>query len=206
MKKLILCCLFGSCFADGISSLNLFLQAKSNNISANFTQTVIGHKKNQISTGTMNISRPNKFRWQYNSQGSNVGQEIISDGKKVYIVDKELEQVTYKDLGKILDKSPAMILAGSNDIKQFYKIKNKPDANNLEWVELTPKVQNDNNGFQQVAMGFDKTTHNLMQMKFNDNFGGRSQVEFNNLKTERKYKDIDFKYTVPKGYDVVDGN
>ncbi|MBY0379616.1 MAG: outer membrane lipoprotein chaperone LolA [Burkholderiales bacterium] len=206
MRKLILYCLFGNCFADGISSLDLFLQAKSNNMSASFIQTVIGHKKNQVSTGTMNISRPNKFRWRYNNQGNNIGQEIISDGKKVYIVDKELEQVTYKDLGKTLDKSPAMILAGSNAIKNFYNIKNKADANNLEWVELTPKIQNDNNGFQLVAMGFNKTSHNLIQMKFTDNFGGHSQVDFSNLKTDIKYKDNEFKYIVPKGYDILNGN
>lgn len=206
MRKFILVCMFSSCFADGITSLNQFLLTKNNTISAKFKQVVFGYKKNQVSTGTMQVSRPNKFKWQYDNQGNNVGQEIISDGKKVFIIDKELEQVTYKDLGQTLDKSPAMLLAGSNDIKKYYVVINKPDASGLEWVELIPKGSNSNNGFQSVGMGFDKTTHVLSQMKFADNFGGHSQVDFYNLKFGIRFKEGEFKFVVPTGYDVVNGN
>lgn len=196
--------LAGSCFADGVSALNQFLKIK--NISANFKQTIFGHKKNQVSTGIMKISRPNRFKWQYDSQGNNVGQQIISDGKKVFIVDKELEQVTYKNLGQTLNKSPAMVLAGDNDIKKFYNVKNVVTNDGIDWVSLTPKVANDNNGFQEVLMGFNKTTHDLASMKFTDNFGGKSQINFTQLKVEVEYKKDEFEFVAPHGYDVIDGN
>lgn len=206
LRCLIMLSIATCSFADGISSLNTFLSVKNDVISANFKQTVFGHKKNQVSIGTMQIYRPNKFKWQYDNQGNNVGQQIISDGKKVYIVDKELEQVTYKDLGKTIDKSPAMILAGSNDIKKFYNIANLPDSNGIEWVGLTPKVAKDNNGFQAIAMGFNKKTHQLSSMKFTDNFGGKSQIDFYNLKIERTVKKDEFEFVAPHGYDVINGN
>ena len=47
--------------------------------------------KRWVSAWIMKIARPNKFEWKYDSQGNNVGQIMISDGKNVYIVDKELE-------------------------------------------------------------------------------------------------------------------
>jgi outer membrane lipoprotein carrier protein len=209
MKKILFILLVGYLgygFADGITSLEQYLNNKNGSISATFKQVVLGQKSNQISTGIMKIARPNKFVWQYDSQGNNIGQTMISDGKKIYIVDKELEQVTIKNLGTALDKSPATILAGSNDIKRYYNIAAKPDNNGMEWVLLTPKLQDDNNGFQLVAMGFNKLTHLLQQMNFTSSLGSKTELNFTNLKVGVKYKANDFTYVVPKGYDVIDGN
>ena len=209
MKKILLLCFsaYLNCtFADGVTSLEQFLNSKDGGISAAFKQVVLGQKTNQISTGTMKISRPNKFIWQYDSQGSNIGQTMISDGKKIYIIDKELEQITIKSLGTALDKSPATILAGSNDIKHYYNIVSKPDSNGMEWVLLSPKLQDDNNGFQSVAMGFNKETHLLQQMNFTSSLGSKTELTFTSFKVGVKYKISDFNYVVPKGYDVIDGN
>jgi outer membrane lipoprotein carrier protein len=206
MKKLLLCLFIGCIYADGVSSLAQFLQTRNNSISANFTQTVIGHKKNQISKGYMEISRPNKFRWQYDNQGSNIGQLIVSDGKTVYVVDRDLQQVTYKTLGQTLDKSPAVLLAGSSDIAKMYIVTNMPNINDIEWVELKPKISSDNNGFQVVKMGFNIKTHLIEQMQFEDNFGGRSQVSFRDVKVGVKFKPNEFTYVVPSSYDVIDSN
>ncbi len=206
MKKLLLCLFIGCSYADGVSSLAQFLQTRNNSISANFTQTVIGHKKNQISKGYMEISRPNKFRWQYDNQGSNIGQLIVSDGKTVYVVDRDLQQVTYKTLGQTLDKSPAVLLAGSSDIAKMYIVTNMPNINDIEWVELKPKISSDNNGFQVVKMGFNIKTHLIEQMQFEDNFGGRSQVSFREVKVGVKFKPNEFTYVVPSSYDVIDSN
>ena len=92
-------------FADGVAALNGFLQNQMT--SANFTQTVFGNKKNRVSTGLLEISRPNKFRWEYVEDG----QLIVSDGKTIYIYDKPLAQVTEKKLDSSIGKSPALLLA-----------------------------------------------------------------------------------------------
>ncbi len=209
MRKLLLCVLTGSIlignvFADGVDSLQRFMQANKT-LSAKFTQTVFGHKRNQTSTGSMEISRPNKFRWVYDNQGNNAGQLIVCDGKTIYIVDNELQQVTQKKLGQTLDKSPAMLLAGSSDIKVNYIVANKPEVNGVDWVSLKPKNSNDNNGFQVVDMGFDNVKHQLVQMNFTDNFGGKSQINFTNVKDSVKFKTNEFDYKAPKGYDTIDG-
>ena len=200
VKKLLLISLLSmtiSVFADGITALDKFLSQK--NFAANFTQQVITGNRSQTSQGTMQIERPNKFRWQY----SDNGQLILSDGVKVYIYDAPLKQVTVRELGQTLGKSPASLLSGSRKIKDDYKITNSVDKKDgLQWVLLIPKQVNDNNGFQQVLIAFD-SKNQLNQMQFIDNFGYTSNLKFSGLQSPKKFVADNFKFVVPKGVDVL---
>jgi chaperone LolA len=201
LRKLILLLLIPLSYADGTKALNLFMQSKNAAISADFTQTVFGKRKNQVTTGIMKIQRPDKFLWQY----SNDGQLIISDGKQIYIYDKLLKQVTIKKLTKTLGKSPALLLAGGVDIKQVYTITPKPDVAGLEWVLLTPK-NNDSNSFKAVALGFSKTANQLDIMQFEDQFGNKSQIKFTNFKSQVKFAPNEFQFIIAKGIDIINAD
>ena len=92
MKK-VLCLVLGftsvAVFADANSTLDGFL-AQAKTMKADFSQTVISGKKSRTTTGTMEIARPNKFRWEYTQDQ----QLIVSDAQKIYIYDQPLQQVT----------------------------------------------------------------------------------------------------------------
>lgn len=201
MKKLFLCMSFiNSCvFADS-KLLNDFI-ASATTMKADFTQTVVINKKARVTSGKMEISRPNKFRWEYTKDQ----QLIVSDAKRIYIYDKPLEQVTIKLLPKSIDKSPASLLAGANNINQLYQVTDVgiDQKSSLSWVKVTPKTENDNNGFQLILMGFDKK-NKLSEMKFTDNFGNQTKVQFSNLQTGISLPASDFNFIVPKGVDVVE--
>ena len=201
MRKLLIGLMLVSsyCYADGVKALDTFLQNKNSTISANFTQTVVGVKKNKVSVGTMEISRPNKFRWEYVDDG----QLIISDSKTISIYDKPLQQVTQRKLGTSLGKSPASLLAGGSDIKKMYNIQNLPESAGVEWVNLTPKKAEDNNGFKSVQMGFNIKDSTLAQMKFIDSFNNKTIIAFTNVKTGVAIPERDFKFTPGPGVDVI---
>lgn len=193
-------------YADGMKAIENFLQNKNSVISADFSQTVYGNKKNQVTLGRMEISRPNKFRWQYVNQGGSDGQLIMSDSKIIYIYDKDLEQVTEKKLTKSLDRSPALLLAGGSNVKQYYHVSNLAATDGIDWVELKPKKVDDNNGFKKVAIGFNQTTGALAQMKFTDSFDNKSSIVFTNVKTGVNFPSDEFKFVVPKDVDVIKDN
>jgi len=199
MRKLLLCLLIGACYADGMQDLDNFLQKKNSAVSADFTQTIYGKKKNRISSGNMQIERPNKFRWQYVEDQ----QLIVSNGKDIYIYDKPLQQITKKKLGSSLGKSPALLLAGGTDIKKYYNVKTLTDSDGMEWVELTPKNIDDNNGFKLVQLGFKKDNQALGAMKFVDGFDNKSMISFTNVKYGNKFPEGVFNFTPPKGVDVI---
>ncbi|MDQ5921754.1 MAG: outer rane lipoprotein carrier protein [Pseudomonadota bacterium] len=207
MKKLLLKIMFSgcitlasvSCYANGIDALDKFLQNQNSTVSASFSQTVFGVKKNRVTSGVMEISRPNKFRWEYVTDG----QLIVSDGKTIYIYDKPLKQVTEKKLTQSLGKSPALLLAGGTNIKHDYTVTNLAQSDGLEWVNLTPKNSSDNNGFKQVQIGFNSGANSLAQMKFIDNFDNKSTIVFTNVKSGINIPASDFTFSPPAGVDVI---
>jgi chaperone LolA len=199
MKKIILLCVslsIANVFADS-AILNNFL-ANAKTIKANFTQTVKTGKKSRTTIGTMEIERPNKFRWEYTQDQ----QLIVSDAQKIYIYDKPLQQVTVKQLGQSIDKSPAAVLAGANNVQKLYTVNDIPgNSSGLSWVKIAPKTQNDNNGFQVVLMGFD-AQQKLAAMEFTDTFGNHTTLKFTNLQTGVKIPAADFQFKAPAGVDI----
>ena len=103
----------------------------------------------QSASGKLVFSRPGKFRWDYQKPYE---QLIVGDGKKLWVYDKELNQVTVKKLEGALGSSPAALLAGSNDIEEYYNVNAKGVSRGLDWLEAYPKEQD--NMFQKVRMGF----------------------------------------------------
>src|SRR5258708_7700972 len=101
MKKWILFLLWFFTSALYAQSPTEELQGKLNAInkmSANFDQTIkAGNREVSNSLGTMALSRPGRFRWQTKSP---LEQIIVADGKKLWIYDVDLEQVTVRKQDK----------------------------------------------------------------------------------------------------------
>lgn len=199
MKKLLILLLFNAIAnANAIKDLDVFLMNKT--VYAKFKQIVFGHKKNHISEGIMQISRPNKFRWEYVSEG----QLIVSNGNKIYIFDKPLKQLTVKNFALGLGKSPAAILAGGIDSKNIYNIILMGDSKNLEWVRLVPKKIDDNNGFNQVDIGFEKNNQHLIkQMNFLDVYGNKSIIIFSDVIVNSEIQNSSFSFKIESSFDVL---
>lgn len=193
-------------YADGISALNQFLKNETHTITANFVQTVYGAKKNTFSSGTMEILRPNKFRWQYAVQNGVSGQLILSDGKLIYVYDKDLAQVTVKKLTNSLDRSPALLLANGANLNKTYNVKTIVSNDNLDWVTMEPKNLNDNNGFKKISIAFNKEDGSLAQMRFVDSFDNKSKIAFSNVKINTAFKPNEFIFIKPANTDVIKVN
>lgn len=206
MRKIltVLVCMMSLAHADGIKAINNFLQNKNSTISADFVQTIFGVRKDIVSSGKMEISRPNKFRWQYANQNGVSGQLILSNGKLIYVYDKDLAQVTEKKLTNSIDRSPALLLAGGSNLYEVYNVTAiSASSDGLDWVSLIPKKTDDNNGFKEVKIAFKSQSGELAQMRFVDSFDNKSSIVFTNVKTGVKFPLTEFQFTPPHGVDVI---
>ncbi len=191
-----------SCFAIPTVSANNVakLQQQLSDIKtlqASFTQQVSGkNNKVQSSSGQVNLVRPGKFRWIYTKP---YPQEIISDGKQVWLYDIDLAQVTIKSVGKALDASPAAILAGNNKLDRSFNTAELPSKDGLYWVELTPKQQE--SSFARIRIGFNES--NLSRMELDDQFGQTTLIQFTQLIRNKAIDDKIFTFTPPAGSDVI---
>lgn len=163
-----------------------------------FAQTVFDKngKTLQQSTGSMAFSRPGKFRWEYNKPYE---QSIVGDGTRLWIYDKDLNQVTIRKLDRALGASPAALLAGSNEIEKNYALKSIGNEHGLDWLEAVPKSQD--TAFERVRMGFGKGGLDTMELR--DQFGQTTLIKFGELQRNVKIPPESFTFTPPKGAAVI---
>jgi outer membrane lipoprotein carrier protein len=147
------------------------------------------------SSGTFLFARPGKFIWIYQKPYE---QLLQADGVKLYIYDKDLNQVTIKKLGGALSSSPAAILFGSNDLEKNFTLKEGGDKDGLEWLEATPKDKDST--FEKIGIGLRHGVPEAMELR--DAFGNLSLLSFKKFEKNPVITPGQFKFVVPKGADV----
>lgn len=183
--------------ADGIASLRNFYH-QTHAMRANFYQVVTDRQGRKVQEvyGEMQLKRPNKFRWDYNKPFE---QQIISDGKQVWLYDTELAQVTVRALSKALGSSPAALLAGDDNLEKGFKLNNVERKDGLDWVNAEPKDRE--SGFEKILLAF--KDDKLQEMELVDSFGHQTHIVFNNLEHNPVINGKTFLFQPPKGVDVV---
>jgi len=183
--------------AGSIEKLKAFI-SETQSAKARFTQSVrdADGKKTQNASGSLQFSRPGKFRWTYEKPYE---QLIVGDGEKLWVFDKELNQVTERKLDKALGSSPAALLAGSNEIERLFNLNATGMKKGLDWLEATPI--DEDNMFSKVRMGFNKTTLEVMEL--HDHFGQVTVIQLSRFERNPKISADTFHFTPPTGADVV---
>jgi outer membrane lipoprotein carrier protein len=183
--------------ADGVSMLRDYLQ-QTTSARARFAQIQVDKNLRQLqqATGTMEFVRPGKFRWVYEKPYE---QLIVGDGARVWIYDKDLNQVTVRKLDKALGSTPAALLAGSNEIEKEFSLKAIGSRDGLEWLEAVPKTKDVT--FERIQLGFG--ANGLESMELHDQFGQTTLIKFASIERNVKLPPDDFKFVPPKGADVI---
>jgi len=183
--------------ASGLERMKEYFQ-NIQSAQASFHQTVTDKQgqKTQDVTGTMQLQKPNKFRWDYHKPYL---QQIVGDGEKIWIFDPELNQVTVRSFSKAASSSPAALLAGGKDIERSFTIKDTSRKGDLEWVMAVPKVRE--TGFERLFLGFKGDA--LMEMELHDSFGNRTAIEFTDVQRNPKLPADTFKFVPPRDADVL---
>jgi outer membrane lipoprotein carrier protein len=173
--------------------------ASTHSAQANFTQDVLDKdgKTIQSASGTMQFERPGKFRWEYRKPYE---QLIVGDGRKFWMYDVDLNQVTEKKLDAALGSSPAALLSGNNEIERDFVLKNIANRDGLEWLQATPKSNETN--FRKILMGFNAKSE-LVEMELYDAFGHHTVLRFTELKNNPSLSPQRFRFVPPKGVDVL---
>lgn len=153
-------------------------------------------KTSNSASGTFVFSRPGKFIWSYMKPYEQVLQ---ADGEKLYIYDKDLNQVTVKKLGDALGSSPAAILFGSNDLDKNFTLSEAGTRDGMEWLKAVPKTKD--SSFEQILIGLRNGQPEAMELK--DNFGATSVLAFQKFEKNPALNAGSFKFVMPKGADVI---
>lgn len=200
MKKMVFLILLAFTSSAFCISAGEDLQAKLNamhSLTANFKQ-VVKAKEREISnsSGTMALQRPGRFRWQTKLP---MQQLLIADGKKLWVYDVDLEQVTVKKQEKGLGGTAALFLSGyNNTVARDFDVFAKTSGAKIVY-DLHSKLSKAN--FQRLKLVFSKNV--LCAIEMFDQLGQHTIVNLTNVKSNPKLAASLFQFKPPKGTDVV---
>ena len=123
--------------ADGLAQLKAF-HATTKSGKAAFRQSVVGQGTGDArseSTGTFSFQRPGKFRWAYEKPFE---QLIVGDGERLWIYDRDLNQVIVRKLDRALGSTPAALLAGDGALEKNFELTDGGRRDGLDFVERSP--------------------------------------------------------------------
>lgn len=191
-------CIVGTAFAGARDDLATFTKGLKG-LDGQFTQQVYDARGNlkETSSGEVQLSVPRLFRWEYVKP---YPQVIVADGEKVWIYDPDLAQVTVRPQGVQEQSSPLAALIEPARLDAMFVVEEAGSAGGLEWLGLTPR-KGQEASFQTARLGFDGDV--LVRMEVVDLIGQRTEIEFSGWERNPGFAKGTFKYTPPKGVDVI---
>lgn len=184
-------------FANSVEQLRNFL-THTQSARGEFTQHVFGKAgvTPQQSSGSFLFQRPGRFRWVY---AKPYEQVIVGDGEKLFLYDKDLNQVTVRKLAAALPASPASILFGSNQFERDFDVSDGGTRDGLEWIVALPRSRDTT--FEKIEIGFKDNLPAAMLLR--DSFGQTTSLAFSKLERNPALADA-FRFVPPRGADVLE--
>ena len=189
--------LISTATASGLDQLHAFLEG-TQSAQGSFQQVVVNKDKRttQTTAGTFAFQRPGKFRWTYDKP---FDQVIVGDGEKVWVYDRDLNQVIVRKLDAALGATPAALLAGDNALERNFTLVAGGEGEGVQYVDATPKSAESQ--FTRIRLGFADNLPRRMQLT--DAFGQTTERTFADMQRNPKLAVETFRFTPPKGADVV---
>lgn len=190
-----------TCYADSAADTLNQLLNQTNTLRADFTQTITDKTDQPVqrATGRMALERPGKFRWEVVKP---VAQTVVANGKKLWIYDPDLEQVTIRLISKEMGETPALLLSNTEEtLAHNFTVQEAMDPKtHMDWFLLTPK--NENSMLALIRLGF--INQKIRMMNLEDHLGHTTIIEFKNVQMNPDLSTSTFQFKLPQNVDVID--
>lgn len=164
---------------------------------ANFTQKTVDMNQEtlQYSSGVVMIERPGRFRWETLKPAHQI---VITNGKKLWMYDVELQQVTEQSIANN-PMNPATLLSGDADqlVRQFF-VRMIPHGNIFNF-QLIPKKSNQQ--FKSIGLAF--SHEKLISMRITNHMQQTTIFDFSRIALNKHLSSSLFEFVPPRGVDVL---
>jgi outer membrane lipoprotein carrier protein len=208
MRRLrVPCALVGLAFAVSAQAqtpLDSYLEHLQT-LRAEFSQVVTDGRGRQVqkAAGVLVIVRPGRFRWELTPEGgpgaNQSPQLMVADGKNLWFYDRDLEQVSVKSAATALTATPASLLSGDGNIREFFTVSAAGRRDGFDWVLVNPKQADAD--FREARLGFGKS--GLERMVLKDKLGQIVRLDFLTSVRNAPVADAEVQFAPPAGADVI---
>jgi outer membrane lipoprotein carrier protein len=172
---------------------------------AEFTQTAFNKSLNQTisAQGVVYLKKGGKLRWEYKEP---TPQEIVSDGKKLWVYTPALGQVNVGEATEALAGPAGSFLAGLGRLRAEFSVRflnpAEPRDGDGNWVlDLTPKRPLPT--LARLVLSLDAKTWELRRAVVYDQFENTVTMRFTKLAINSGLPDRLFTFEAPKGVATV---
>jgi outer membrane lipoprotein carrier protein len=168
-------------------------------LSASFVQ-VVRDREGRITeraTGSFSLARPDRFRWDYRDPYE---QLIVADGKRLWLYDADLQQVTVRSLEEGLGSTPALLLSGAGRLEDSFGSLRVERDGDWTWCRLKPLATTSD--FEVVSLAL-ASGGELAAMELADKLGQTTRIDFSGLTRNGQVDDRLFRFEPPPGADVI---
>ena len=174
-------------------------------LKADFTQTAFNKSLNQTipASGTVYLKKGGKLRWEY---AEPTPQQIVSDGKTIWIYTPTLNQVNTGKAPDALSGPAGSFLSGLGKLREHFEVRllnpaqPKDNEGNVQ-LDLTPKQPLPT--LQRLILAFDPNGWQLRRAVVYDQFENTVTMKFTKLVINSGLEDKLFAFVPPTGVATV---
>jgi outer membrane lipoprotein carrier protein len=172
---------------------------------ADFTQTAFNKSLNQTipARGTVYLKKGGKLRWEYTEP---TPQEIVSDGKKLWVYTPTLNQANVADAPEALAGPAGSFLAGLGRLRTEFQVRflnpaQPKDAEGNWALDLTPKQPLPT--LTRLILSVDPKSLEIRKAIVHDQFENTVTMRFTKMAVNSGLPEKTFTFVAPKGVVIV---
>ena len=170
-----------------------------------FVQSALNKSLNQTidAKGVVYLKKGGKLRWEY---AEPTKQEIVSDGKTIWIYTPQLDQVNTGAAPEALSGPAGSFLSGLGKLRQHFNVRflnpaQPKDADGNVVLDLTPKQPLPT--LARLVLALDSKSYEVRKAVVYDQFDNTVTMTFTKLMVNSGLPDKLFVFTPPKGTATV---
>ena len=176
-----------------------------NDLKADFSQSAFNKSLNQTiqAQGTVYLKKGGKLRWEYREP---TAQEIVSDGKTLWVYTPALSQVNTGPAPEALAGPAGSFLAGLGKLREHFDVRylnpaQPKDADGHWTLDLTPKQSLPT--LSRLVLGVDPREFLVRRAVVYDQFENTVTMRFSKVTANAGLHDKLFTFVPPKGVATV---
>jgi len=155
----------------------------------------------QESESRLIMQKPDHFSWETLSPYADL---MLTDGKRIWRVEYDLDQVTIEPFSDDVSRTPILLLNGdANAIAETYTVSASAmgsDAGSIQGFILYPSTPD--NLFERLSLTFDDRV--LQEMQFEDSLGQKTSLTFIDPEVNGVIDPEVFVFHMPEGLELID--
>lgn len=178
---------------------------RMSDLKAEFSQSAFNKSLNQTipAQGTVYLKKGGKLRWEYSEP---TPQQIVSDGKKLWVYTPSLNQVNVGDAPEVLAGPAGSFLAGLGRLREHFAVRflnpaQPTDAEGNVVLDLTPKHSLPT--LARLILSVEPKAWELRKAVVYDQFENTVTMRFTKVVVNSGLADRFFTFVPPKGAATV---